>query len=276
MVSASVSRGRRIRSLRIWARRGRGWRLSLLFAVLLVEASSGAIQTPAAPEASEVVGRIVDDSGRPLRYLNALIKGTTAGAFTDSDGLFRIRRAPRPGDSLYVCGVGYFERTLPLDEYRAGDTIRVALHFRWDLRGDAAAADTLVRAIRSAPRVEAYLVRGRLYPETTSPNFRHYPVVDTLTQPSRAWLGKLCGLLREAARDSCGGGPTMCVFEPEYAFRFHDEPRPLELLVTRDCSDLEFYRGPVVVSSGSGGGIDCVRQRLQELLEQIADRKGDK
>lgn len=261
-VTPSVRRKRapRRRALRV---------LAVLFGVV---ACLGA-QSVTAGRASEVIGRIVDESGKPVPYMTASVKGTIKGAFSDSDGVFRVPYEPKSGDSLDVEGIGYAQWSQPLDGYQDGDTVRVTLRSRWDLRGDPAAADSLVRAIHSAVRVEAFRVRGQLRPETTSPTFRHYPVVDTLSQPSRAWRDRLCGVLGDAARDSCGRGPTACIFQPEFAFRFHDQPRPLELLVTRDCTDLAFYRGPAYLSTGSGGGIDCVRRELQELLEHVGQRK---
>jgi hypothetical protein len=189
----------------------------VLAASLAMIAGLGATAV-AASRASEVIGRVVDESGKPMQYMTAVVKGTTKGSFSDAKGMFRIPYEPRPGDSLEVNVVGYVQWSQSLDGYEAGDTIRITLRSRWDLHGNEESADSLVKAIRSAGQVEAFRVSGQLVPETANPQFRHYPVVDTLAQPSRAWLDRLCDILREAARDSCGRGPTACIFQPEYAF----------------------------------------------------------
>ena len=235
----------------------------LLAAILLCVAQQ------AVAEPGDLVGRVTDEAGHPLAYANVVIPSTTAGAFTREGGFFRLRLPPGPADSLRATMIGYHDTTLALPRISHLDTLRVVLRSRFDLRGNPDAAENLVRAILNSSTVEAYLVNGRLRPDMVAPNFRHYAVLATAPPPSSTVVEKFCQVLRQASRDSCGSGPSMCVFEPRYAFRFHAQPRPLELLVSGDCHDLMFCRGPELVSDGRGGGYGCVRTAIQGIVAVV-------
>jgi TonB-linked SusC/RagA family outer membrane protein len=65
--------------------------------------------TPATPKVSEsrtgVTGKVVDKNGQPVAKATVTVKGTSTGASTDENGIFKINA--NPGDVLEVSFVGY-------------------------------------------------------------------------------------------------------------------------------------------------------------------------
>lgn len=71
----------------------------------------GALAYPA--EKGGIRGRVVDDhSGQPLIGVNVLIEGTTLGATTNAEGLFRIAEVPIGTHRITFRMIGYQSRTL--------------------------------------------------------------------------------------------------------------------------------------------------------------------
>jgi hypothetical protein len=222
----------------------------------------------------QVIGRVVDESGTPLPYLNAVIKGTHAGAFTDANGVFRIRWARGPSDSLFVCGIGYIERTLLLREYPAGDTIRVTIRSHGGFRGNPEAAQRLVAKIRRSHSVQAFTVCDTLIVDDDTGRVYLYAVRDAYGTPSPSAISDVCDALLQATRDSCGTGRERSTFTPLYAIRFQGPGAEFDLVVSEDCRDLRFYQGWVEMFSGSGGGYECVYSILQAIVDGVFSRDG--
>lgn len=62
-----------------------------------------------------VTGRVVDASdGSPLPGVNIILKGTTTGTSTDSDGIFQLT-VPSLSDTLVVSYIGYQRTEIPID-----------------------------------------------------------------------------------------------------------------------------------------------------------------
>jgi hypothetical protein len=68
--------------------------------------ASGMVSGPAAPSGA-ILGRVVDQNGRPVSYASVLIKGTQIGAATSREGEFRIVRVPVAAYTLVARSVGY-------------------------------------------------------------------------------------------------------------------------------------------------------------------------
>lgn len=225
------------------------------------------------PQTGRVVGRVEDTSGRRLPYANARVLGTGDGAFSREDGVFLLRLPPTGAEFLYVTAIGYNDTTLALQDASRTDTLRVVLRSRWKLRGDPDAAERLIHELQASQQVEAFLVTGRLTPIMDAPNIYGYAIVATCPPPDTAIVGDLCRVLLEASRDSCGSGPSLCVFSPRYAFRFRGHTDTLVLLVNEDCHDLYFRRGAADVPTGCGGGYQCVADDLRRIMTAVCPKE---
>ena len=213
-----------------------------------------------------IVGRVMDTGGRPVGYANILICGSHDGAFARVDGLFTLRWASQEAESLRATAVGYYDTTIALRDISQGDTLRLVLRDRFDLRGNRDAAETLVHDIQAATRVEVFRISEQMNSSDDVPNIYHFPILSQHQSPSRRVIAELCHVVLEASRDTCGNGPTMCMFAPRYVFRFHDQERPLMLFASEDCLDLSWRRGGDYVASGAGGGYRCVATALREIM----------
>lgn len=61
----------------------------------------------------EVTGRVTEENGEAIPGVNVLVKGTTIGASTDSEGRYSLT-APTPQDTLVFSFVGYLTREIPI------------------------------------------------------------------------------------------------------------------------------------------------------------------
>src|SRR6056297_3189481 len=75
--------------------------LFLLFGLVVIVASKGVLA-----QGTEITGKVINEKEDPLPGVNVVIKGTTQGEITDSDGEFSIM-VPEMGTTLRFSFVGY-------------------------------------------------------------------------------------------------------------------------------------------------------------------------
>ncbi|MBO9727884.1 MAG: TonB-dependent receptor [Chitinophaga sp.] len=71
---------------------------------------------------AEVTGRVVDEEGHPIPFVSVVIKGSTKGAISATDGSFKLQVTK--GDILLVTSVGFEPKEIP---YTGQTTIDVTL-----------------------------------------------------------------------------------------------------------------------------------------------------
>lgn len=89
------------------------WRfLAILLAIFLITSINSEAQNAQSAE-YKVTGKIMTTTGESLPGANIVIKGTTVGATTDSDGNYTLY-VPSRQDTLTVSYIGYQSRTIPI------------------------------------------------------------------------------------------------------------------------------------------------------------------
>ncbi len=66
----------------------------------------------ATAQSSEISGKVFDENGQPMPFVNVGVKGTTTGAITDLDGKFNLNAAPE--NVLIVSFIGYETIEVPV------------------------------------------------------------------------------------------------------------------------------------------------------------------
>lgn len=235
--------------------------------ILMVSAIQAAHPNPAS--ALTVLGRVVDEAGRPLAYANVVLNGNS-GAMSDKQGIFRVEGVSSSTDELVLLIIGYQRTVVGLADYSPTDTLQITMLPSFTLFGDRRVAEALVDSMKAADHVRAFLFDPRPFdPSKDTPGICGHPILFEATPPTTDQLSRLCNSLIEASRDSCGGGPTLCDFVPEYALRFVGYSPPLDLLASRDCHFLHFARDCNFVANGSGGGVQCVADDVRLIMEEI-------
>ena len=95
----------------------RGLRLLSLFfaigALLCVGGYSAIAHANPLPAAIAVSGQVLDETGKPMPGVNVLVKGTTNGTSTDTDGNYSIN--VENGDAVLIFSfIGYFTQEIPV------------------------------------------------------------------------------------------------------------------------------------------------------------------
>lgn len=85
-------------------------------------------RTVAHQTAKDITGVVTDESGMPVIGANVVVKGTTHGTITDTDGKFTLRAAP--GDLLAITYIGY----LPVNMKVTNDN-NVSVLLKEDMQG---------------------------------------------------------------------------------------------------------------------------------------------
>jgi len=129
----------------------------------------------------------------------------------------------------------------------------------------------LLKAIRSARSVEAFLLNGGLVPDSI-PNIGRYRIVSACRAPDSTAIAALVVAVRSASRDTCGF-PMACTFDPRCALRFHDQEQPLDILISFDCEVWQFQRGLRPVA-GYSPWSHCVRTTLEAVVAQLCKDVG--
>jgi hypothetical protein len=236
---------------------------SMILAVSAIQAAP-----PNAASAFTVHGRVSDEAGRPLPYVNVVLNGNS-GAMSDEQGVFRVEGVSSSTYELVLLMIGYGKTVVALDDYSPTDTLQITMHPSFTLLGDRPVAEALVDSMRAADHVRAFVVNGDGTAQATEDSICNYPILLEASPPTPDQLTSLCDAVLEASRDSCGGGPTLCSFIPEYALSFVSDNPPFDLLVSRDCHFLEFWRDCSFVPNGSGGGVRCVADDVRLIMEEI-------
>lgn len=228
----------------------------------------------------DVIGRVSNQAGDPLPYVYVGLGGSSIG-LSDKNGMFRVEGVSGAEKELVLSYIGYERTVVSLQDYSPTDTLFVTMRDGFTLLGNRRVAEALANSMRSAESVRAFLVDGFGPPclrrtvgadaaEDDSCICR-CPIILEASPPTEMQLAILCDAVLEASRDSCGGGPTLCSFIPEYALRFVGYDSPFDLLISRDCHFLNFQRGCQHTSNGSGGGVECVADDVRALMNEIFD-----
>jgi hypothetical protein len=128
-------------------------------------------------------------------------------------------------------------------------------------------AAPLLGAITSARKVESFLLSaGGMVPDSI-PNIGQYRIAGAGPQADSAEVATLLNAVRVASSDTCGL-PVRGLFDPRYAFRFHDAIPPLDLLISLDCQAWHFQRGMQSVP-GCRPWCGCVGDSLKKLVGAV-------
>ncbi len=93
-----------------------------------------------------ISGKVSDSTGQAISSASVMIKGATAGTYTDGSGNFRLSTVQKPPFTLVISSVGYGTKEVAVNN--AGDVVNVSLSVSYEMGNEI-----VVSASRSPERI---------------------------------------------------------------------------------------------------------------------------
>lgn len=79
-------------------------------------------------------GRVLTQSGEPVRGISVYVNGTRAETVTDASGYFRLPQVPREANQIFTGNIPGYDRDLRRFSAGSGDEVEVKLRLKQNLR----------------------------------------------------------------------------------------------------------------------------------------------